>query len=132
MHRSFTASVVSAALAMTLAACTSNTQSCKGGVCEIDLHGAGASTDLGGEGGSVLELVSAGGNAAKVTLAGKPITLTVGQPIALGNGTLVLEEIEGEDDIQLRAVAGSQSSTPTTAAGTSPVGDAPSTTTAGP
>ncbi len=87
--------------ALTLAACTSNTQSCSGGKCEIDLSGAGATTTLGGEGGSNIELVSASGSTAKVKLAGQEIELKVGEPINLTNATLTLTEVEGEDDIQL-------------------------------
>lgn len=87
--------------AFTLAACTSTTSSCKDGVCKIDLDGPGAETQLGGEGGSMIKLVSASGDKAKVELAGSALELTVGQPIALSNGTLVLKEIEGKDDVQL-------------------------------
>lgn len=87
--------------ALTLTACTSNTQKCGGGKCEIDLSGKGATITLGGEGGSDMKLVSASGNTAKVEIAGQPITLTVGQPINLSNATLTLEEVEGEDDIQV-------------------------------
>lgn len=102
MFRVLTPVALSAFAALTLAACTSNTQKCSGGKCEIDLSGKGASVTLGGEGGSDIELVSASGNTAKVELAGQPLTLTVGQPVTLSNATLTLEEVEGEDDIQLK------------------------------
>lgn len=87
---------------LSLTACTSNTQKCSKGTCEIDLSGAGASTELGGDGGSTIELISASGKTAKVKIAGQEGELTVGQPVTLDNATLVLEEIEGEDDIQLK------------------------------
>lgn len=101
MLRLLTPVVLSGLAALTLAACTSNTQKCSGGKCEIDLSGKGATITLGGEGGSDMKLVSASGNTAKVEIAGQPITLTVGQPINLSNATLTLEEVEGEDDIQV-------------------------------
>ncbi len=101
MIRSLTTALVAALAALTLAACTSTTSSCKDGVCNIDLSGKGAETQLGGEGGSMIKLVSASGDKAKVELAGSELELTVGQPVALSNGTLVLKEVEGEDDIQL-------------------------------
>lgn len=90
------------AAALTLGACTSNTQKCKNGVCDIDLSGKGATTELGGDGGSTIKLVSASGKTAKVTIAGQPGELTVGQPVTLDNATLLLEEVEGEDNIQLK------------------------------
>lgn len=101
MFRLVTPVVLSGLAALTLAACTSNTQKCSGGKCEIDLSGKGATITLGGEGGSDMKLVSASGNTAKVEIAGQPVTLTVGQPITLSNATLTLEEVEGEDDIQV-------------------------------
>lgn len=102
MLRVLTPVVLSGLAALTLAACTSNTQKCSGGKCEIDLSGKGATVTLGGEGGSDMKLVSASGNTAKVEIAGQPVTLTVGQPISLSNATLTLEEVEGEDDIQIK------------------------------
>jgi hypothetical protein len=102
MLRVLTPVVLSGLAALTLAACTSNTQKCSGGKCEIDLSGKGATVTLGGEGGSDMKLVSASGNTAKVEIAGQPVTLTVGQPITLSNATLTLEEVEGEDDIQVK------------------------------
>lgn len=101
MVRSLTPLVLSGLAALTLAACTSNTQKCSGGKCEIDLSGKGAKVTLGGEGGSDMELVSASGNTAKVKIAGQDLTLTVGQPVTLSNATLTLEEVEGKDDIQV-------------------------------
>lgn len=86
---------------LTLAACTSNTQSCSGGKCKIDLSGKGATITLGGDGGSDMELMSASGQSAKVKLAGQPLELKVGEPINLTNATLTLTEVEGEDDIQV-------------------------------
>lgn len=88
--------------ALSLAACTSNTQSCKNGKCDIDLSGKGSVVTLGGEGGSDMELVSASGKTAKVKLGGQPVELTVGQPINLTNAKLTLVKIEGEDDIQVQ------------------------------
>lgn len=102
MYRSLAAVAATSFAALTLAACTSQTQTCKNGVCEIDLSGKGAVVTLGGEGGSELELVSASGTTAQVTIAGNPLELTVGQPVSLSNGTLLLEEVEGEDDVQLQ------------------------------
>lgn len=101
MIRSFTAAAAALLAALTLAACTSTTSSCKDGVCQIDLQGAGAENQLGGDGGSMIKLISADGEKAKVEIAGSQVDLTVGQPVALSNGTLVLKEVEGKDDIQL-------------------------------
>lgn len=102
MLRAFSTLAATSLAALSLAACTSNTQTCKDGKCDIDLSGKGAVVTLGGEGGSDLELVSASGKTAKVKIAGKPVELTVGEPLALDNGTLTLEAVEGEDDIQIK------------------------------
>ncbi len=101
MLRALAPLVATTFAALTLAACTSNTQSCKNGKCEIDLSGKGATVTLGGEGGSDMELVSASGDTAKVKLGGQEITLKVGEPISLTNASLTLTEVEGEDDIQV-------------------------------
>lgn len=111
MHRSLPALGTSLLAALSLAACTSNTQKCSNGTCEIDLSGAGASTELGGDGGSTIELISASGKTAKVKIAGQEGELTVGQPVTLDNATLVLEEIEGEDDVQLKLTGSSAADT---------------------
>ncbi|MBJ7471369.1 MAG: hypothetical protein JHD16_08695 [Solirubrobacteraceae bacterium] len=97
---------------LTLAGCTSNTQSCSGGKCDIDLSGKGASVVLGGEGGSNMELISASGKTAKVKLADQEIELTVGEPITLTNATLTLVKVEGEDDIQVSVVTDEGSAAP--------------------
>ena len=114
MYRSFLAGSAALLASLSFAACTSQTQKCSNGVCEIDLSGAGATVQLGGEGGSNLELVSASGKTAKVKVGGTEGTLTVGLPVPLDNGTLLLEKVEGKDDVQLR-VNGAGS-----AAGTTP------------
>ncbi len=102
MHRSLLTGTATLLAAVGLAACTSQTQKCSNGVCDIDLSGVGATVQLGGEGGSDLELVSASGTTAKVKLAGKEGELTVGTPVTLDNGTLLLVKVEGENDIQLK------------------------------
>lgn len=111
MHRSLPVLGASVLAALSLAACTSNTQKCNKGVCEIDLSGKGASTTLGGDGGSTIELVSASGKSAKVKIAGQSGELIVGQPATLDNATLVLEEVEGKDDIQLKLTVSGASQT---------------------
>lgn len=88
--------------ALSLAACTSNTQTCKNGKCDIDLSGKGSVIVLGGEGGSEMELISASGKTAKVRIGQKTGTLTVGEPVTLSNATLTLVKVEGEDDIQVK------------------------------
>lgn len=114
MQRSLLAGSAALLAALSLAACTSQTQKCTNGVCEIDLSGVGAKVQLGGDGGSNLELVSASGKTAKVKIGTTEGTLTVGQPVPLNNGTLLLEEIEGKDDIQLRVSGSGASDTATT------------------
>lgn len=106
--------------ALSLTACTSNTQSCSGGKCDIDLSGKGAVVTLGGEGGSDMELVSASGNTAKVKIGGQEGTLTVGEPVNLDNATLTLVAVEGEDDIQVKLDTTGFKTTPETASGTTP------------
>lgn len=101
MNRSLSTAAVALLATLSLAACTSTTSSCKDGVCSIDLSGKGAENQLGGEGGSMVKLVSAEGDKATVEIAGSELELTVGQPVALSNGTLVLKDVEGTDDIQL-------------------------------
>jgi hypothetical protein len=114
MHRSLLAGSVSLLAALGLAACTSQTQKCSGGVCDIDLSGVGSKVQLGGEGGSYIELISASGKTAKVKVGKTEGELTVGQPITLDNGTLELVEVEGEDDIQLRVKGSSGDKAPAT------------------
>lgn len=106
MHRSLLAATATALAALSLTACTSQTQKCSGGVCDIDVSGVGSTVELGGEGGSTLELVSATGTTADVKLDGQPVTLSVGVAIKLDNASLILRKVEGENDVQLQVTAG--------------------------
>lgn len=102
MHRPIVAASTTLLAALALAGCTSQTQKCSGGVCEIDLSGAGANVQLGGDGGSEIELIRASGKTATVKLGTNEAELTVGMPMQLDNATLELTEVEGEDDVQLK------------------------------
>lgn len=114
MLRPLTALAISGLAAFSLAACTSNTQSCSGGKCDIDLSGKGATVVLGGDGGSEMELISASGKTAKVKIAGQEGDLTVGEPVSLNNATLTLVKVEGKDDIQVKLdTTGFSQTTPT-------------------
>ncbi|MDO9352967.1 MAG: hypothetical protein Q7T55_04700 [Solirubrobacteraceae bacterium] len=116
MYRSLLAGSATLLAALSLSACTSQTQKCNDGVCDIDLSGVGSTVELGGDGGSDLELVSASGKTAKVKLDGKEGQLTVGQLVPLRGGTLELVEVEGENEIQLRVKGSSGDGAPATGA----------------
>lgn len=120
MLRALTTIAATSLAALTLAGCSSNTQSCSGGKCNIDLSGKNASVILGGEGGSEMVLISASGKTAKVKIAGQEGTLTVGEPINLNNATLTLVAVEGEDDIQVKLDTTGFSTTPETSGATTP------------
>lgn len=86
-----------AALSLSLAACTSTTQSCDGGICSISLSGDGASVTVGGDGGSTLELVSTDGQTARFKVEGTEGNLTKGVPVGFGdNATITLKAIDGD------------------------------------
>ena len=102
MFRALIPVVATGLAALSLSACTSNTQSCKDGVCNIDLQGKNSVVVLGGDGGSELKLLSASGKTAKVQIGKTKGTLTVDEPVGLTNASLVLVKVEGEDDIQLK------------------------------
>jgi ABC-type phosphate transport system substrate-binding protein len=102
MHRSLPLAVATGLAALSLAACTTETKSCKGDHCDIDLQGAGASVTLGGTGSSTVTLVSASGKTAKVKLGAVEGVLTVGQPVPLRDSTIELVKVEGKDDVQIQ------------------------------
>lgn len=84
----------------TLAACTTNSQVCKDGVCKISLSGKGSTSKLGGEGGDTVELVSADGTTAKIKIAGQSGEVKAGQVIDLTNGQIKVTEVK-ENKIKL-------------------------------
>jgi hypothetical protein len=84
----------------TLAACTTNSQVCKDGVCKISLSGKGSTSTLGGEGGDTVELVSADGTTAKIKIAGQSGEVKAGQVIDLNNGQIKVTEVK-ENKIKL-------------------------------
>ncbi|MEH3055264.1 MAG: hypothetical protein PGN13_14890 [Patulibacter minatonensis] len=96
-------------VAGSLAACTTESQVCKNGVCKLSMSGKGATAELGGKGGSTIELVSADGTEARVKIAGREGTLKLNQPIGIDNGTITLTEVK-KDKLKLRIEGGSSSS----------------------
>jgi hypothetical protein len=105
MKRSFSLlAAVSATFALG-GGCTSNTQVCKDGVCKISLNGKGASSTLGGEGSSTIELISASGSQARVKVGGQEGTIVLNEPSQLSDGTLTLTKVE-ENKIKVTVKTG--------------------------
>jgi hypothetical protein len=98
-------------LTTTLAACTSTTQTCKDGVCNMTLSGKGSSMKAGsGDSGSLVTFVSAKGKTAVIKVGSESATLTVGQPVPLNSGgdTIELVSVDGEK-VKLRFATASDS-----------------------
>jgi hypothetical protein len=102
-----TAALSALLLTTTFAACTSSTQTCKNGTCDMTLSGKGSSMKAGsGDDGSLVTFVSSKGDTAVIKVGSESATLTKGQAVSLnsdGTATIELTEVEA-DKVKLQFV----------------------------
>lgn len=97
-------------LALTLAACTSATYTCKDNVCNISLSGKNAETTIG-ESGSKVTLISADGTTAKVKIANQETELEKGQSISFDDARFTVTKVEKDKaDLRLDIIEASEES----------------------